>query len=147
MNTYLDKAKSELKRADHLIFVSLKYTRTVDVIRSIIERLINALEHIIDHLIEKNKDKVDEIPELSPLKCKLLKEIYPNNEKINEGIAFYLQLRKIIRAKYKAYREYRRHVNMKININDEDLEINIDNIKEYFEKTKEYMKELEGDNE
>ena len=43
MNTYLDKAKSELKRADHLIFVSLKYTRTVDVIRSIIERLINRL--------------------------------------------------------------------------------------------------------
>ena len=30
----------ELKRVDHLVYVSLKYTRTVDVIRSIIDRLI-----------------------------------------------------------------------------------------------------------
>ena len=39
----IDKAKEELKRVDHLFFVSLKYTKTVDVIKSLIDRLINAL--------------------------------------------------------------------------------------------------------
>ncbi len=39
----LDLAKEEIKRADHLMYVSLKYTRTVDILKSIIERLINAI--------------------------------------------------------------------------------------------------------
>ncbi len=35
MTDYLDNAKNEMKRVDHLLFVSLKYTRTVDVIKSV----------------------------------------------------------------------------------------------------------------
>lgn len=41
MKESLDKAVEELKRIDHLVFVSLKYTRTADVLKSIIQRMIN----------------------------------------------------------------------------------------------------------
>ena len=41
--SYLEDAKDELKRADHLVFISLKYTRTCDIIRNTIERIINAI--------------------------------------------------------------------------------------------------------
>ena len=44
---YLGQAREELKRVDHLIFVSLKYTRTVDVLKSVLTRLINCFECII----------------------------------------------------------------------------------------------------
>ena len=42
MKEALDNAKEELKRVDHLFYVSLKYTRTADMMRHLIERLINA---------------------------------------------------------------------------------------------------------
>ena len=37
-------ADEELKRADHMIYVTLKYTRTADVIHNILKRLINAFD-------------------------------------------------------------------------------------------------------
>ena len=36
-----DNAKQELKRADHLLYVTLKYTRTVDVIKNTIKISVN----------------------------------------------------------------------------------------------------------
>ena len=57
MKDYLDQIKSELKRADHLFYVSLKYTRTVDVIRSMIQRLLNAFDISFEALLEKTKKR------------------------------------------------------------------------------------------
>lgn len=48
MKEAITNAVEELKRVDHLIYVSLKYTRTVDVIRSVINRLIESYNAIID---------------------------------------------------------------------------------------------------
>jgi hypothetical protein len=39
-------------RVDHLIFVSLKYSRTVDVIKSVIKRLISTYEIAMKALLE-----------------------------------------------------------------------------------------------
>ena len=52
-----DNAKEELKRIDHLIYVTLKYTRTVDVLLSVVERMVNSYEFIIEALIIKAKDE------------------------------------------------------------------------------------------
>ena len=53
----LEEAKEELKRVDPLVFVSLKYTRTVDVIKSVLERLIAAYEFIVMELLEYIKEQ------------------------------------------------------------------------------------------
>ena len=77
-NDSLMQAKQELKRADHSIAVSLKYTRTVDVIKSIIKRLINTITHILDALLEKAKEdgKIKEMPKIPGLKAEHVKKIY-----------------------------------------------------------------------
>ena len=49
----LEDAKEELKRVDHLIYVSLKYTRTVDVLRNVIERLVTASEFMITAMLKR----------------------------------------------------------------------------------------------
>ena len=61
---FLEEARNEIKRAEHLMFVSLKYTRTVDVIRSLLERLVSALEACINSALEAAKERgtIDEIP-------------------------------------------------------------------------------------
>ncbi len=139
MKEAISLANEELKRVDHLIFVSLKYTRTVDVIRSIIQRIITALEHILDaHL--KNvvmAKKIKEIPDQPVEKCRILREVYQNNSIVLGMVDFYLFLRKMIRGEFTSSQEFRRHVTMTVNVKDEmPIDINIDKINEFYEKTK-----------
>ena len=50
-------SKEELKRADHLLYVTLKYTKNIDVIRNAIRRLINACDYAILDVTEWLKAK------------------------------------------------------------------------------------------
>jgi len=149
MNEYLDEAKEELKRADHLIFVSLKYTRTVDVLKSVIERLINSFDFGIIALVEylkKKKKKNKVYPKATILRCDLIKEEFKDN-KINEYLDFYLLLRKISKAKFTKRLEYRRHVAMIADVEGNFIEVNMDNLREHYQKTQDfidYTKELIG---
>ncbi|MFH1181642.1 MAG: hypothetical protein V1702_01670 [Candidatus Woesearchaeota archaeon] len=128
------EAKDELKRADHLLYVSLKYTRTVDVIRSIIERLINALEFTISDLLTYAKEKkmISEKPANTGLMCDVLKKTF-KDEEIHEMVNFFLMLRRISRAEYKKGSEYRRHVSMSVILDEIIINISIDKIKEYYD--------------
>ena len=63
MSEYLVDSKQEINRADHLIYVSLKYTRTVDVIKSIIERDTLSILGITEsdsNIQEETKEEVKE---------------------------------------------------------------------------------------
>lgn len=141
MKESLDKSREELKRADHLIFVSLKYTRTVDIIKSIIERLINSYDNTIEALFRyaKEKKKVSSIPEAPIVRAETIKEVFAGNQEVANYINLYTLFRKINKAKFSRAREYRRHVTMTAFLDDGEVEISIDIITEYFEKTKEFV--------
>lgn len=142
MTEFLTDAKEEMKRADHLIYVSLKYTRTVDVIKNIIERLINAHDFSILHLLEVKKEegKIDEIPTSVVEKINLVKKHY-SDELVEKEMEFYAFLRLLTKAEYTRQREFRRHVTMSAFIPDKGVvEVTIDVIHEYYEKTKEFIK-------
>ena len=134
-------AVGELKRADHSIAVSLKYTRTVDVIKSIVERLTNTMEFAFDALLEEAKEegKIKTIPKLPRQKTELLRELYPEDEFLKTYIDFYFNLRKILKAKFTRAREYRRHVTMTVQLEEGDIEITIDIITDYFNRVKELL--------
>jgi hypothetical protein len=143
MKEALDNAVQELKRVDHLFYVSLKYTRTVDVLRSVIERIINAFDFCIDSLLKHAKENklVADIPKNAGLKCELLKETYPENTELLDYINFYAKLKKILRARYTKREEYRRHVTMISTLDKgEIVEVDIDLVKEYYEYTKSFVK-------
>ncbi|MBI2133311.1 hypothetical protein HYU11_01370 [Candidatus Woesearchaeota archaeon] len=142
---FLQESREDLKRADHLLYVSLKYTRTVDVIRSIVMRLISSIGYSIELLLKnaKDKKKIKEIPPQTGLKCEIVKKVY-NDPKITEMVEFYLLLRKISKAEYKKTNEYRRHVTMIATIDKGILDINMDLIKEFYQKTNEYVDYVES---
>lgn len=141
MQESLFYANQELKRADHLIFVSLKYTRTVDVIKNIIQRLILSYEHAFDVLLKKLKaeDRIATIPSLPRLKVECIQKGFHKHEDVQNYLKFYTLLRKIDRASFSRRQEYRRHVTMTAVIDDEEIEINIDIIGDYYAKTKEFI--------
>jgi len=141
MNEYLEEARDELKRVDHLVYVSLKYTRTVDVIKSVVDRIINAFDFVLLALLNylKEKKKIKEFPQSPGMKVELIAEKF-NNQELNSYLDFYLMLRKISRAQYTKREEYRRHVTMIASLdNEETVEVDIDILKEYYDKTKQFL--------
>lgn len=141
MKETIDKAKEELKRADHLFYVSLKYTKTVDVIKSIIERLINAFEFSIDALFLylQKKKKIKEIPTNPLTKCIEIKKIFSTDQQFLDDVDFYVLLRKMIKADYTRAREFRKNVTMGITLDDQIIEVNIERLLEYFKRTKNFV--------
>ncbi len=142
MSEVLQLAKQELNRADHSIAVSLKYTRTVDVIKSIVERLINTISFCLDELLEhaKAQKKISELPTLPRLKVEQIKKLYASDRTIIDFCDFYLLLRRIDKAKFSRAQEYRRHVTMTAFLDDgSSVEVTIDIISDYFERTKEFL--------
>jgi len=138
----LDSAKEEIKRADHLMYVSLKYTRTVDILKSIIERLINAFNYGIEAMLLKKK--VRDIPKIPKIKLDLLKKNFPDDENLNNYLRLFQLFREIDKATFDRAREYRRHVTMTAHLDDKEIEVTIDIIEDYYEKTKEFIEYVES---
>jgi hypothetical protein len=135
-----NSAIEELKRADHLLFVTLKYTRTCDVIKSIIKRLISSYDYAVINALDslKKKKRIKDIP-LTPIsRAEFLKKNYRRPE-MNDFIKFYMLLKFIDRAEYTKKEEYKRHVSCTVMQDDEAIEINIDKIHVYFMKTKDFV--------
>ena len=142
MKESFEEAVQELKRVDHLFWVSLKYTRTVDVIKNTIDRIINCIGFGLEALLKYAKEKklITSIPTNAGLRCDLLKKTFPDNLELIDYINFYLMLRKLSKAEYTKREEFRRHVTMIATIDKgEVINVSIDTLKEYYEKTKNFI--------
>jgi hypothetical protein len=141
----LEEAKEELKRVDHLIYVSLKYTRTVDVIRNVLSRLLSSLDFTMLSLLKKaiDENKLFDIPESFKAKCDETKQVYRKDEKIVQGIDFYVFLKKLDKAEYKKEQEYRRHVAMIVHVDGKETKLDIDSVTQYYKNAKEYIEYVE----
>ena len=140
-NEKLEEANEELKRADHLIFVSLKYTRTCDVLKHIIDRLINSIDFSFTALLEHLKEagRIDDVPKAPIPKAKLAKELFPDDGFIPEFADFFMHMRKVSKADFSRACEFRRHVTMTVSVEDEEFKIDIDTITDDFKRTKEFF--------
>ena len=134
-------AVQELKRIDHIIFVTLKYTRTVDVLKSIIARMITGYDYMLDLILEfyKMKGEIESYQTSPGLKCDQIRKL-TDDDTINTMINFYLLLRRASRAEYDVINEYKRHVGMVIkNADGSEMTINIDHVTEYYYDMKKYL--------
>lgn len=146
MNDIILRAKEEMKRADHLIFVSLKYTRTVDVIKSIIERLINVYDVIVLGMLEKAEEQmlIFEIPKVPRQRVDEVLKIY-SDDVMKDYLQFFLFLKKLDKAEYTSACEYRKHVHMTATFPDGDVvKVNMDDLKTYYMKTKDFITYIEN---
>ena len=144
MEEALDNAREELKRVDHLFYVSLKYTRTADMMKHMVDRLINVFSFGIESLLKyaKEKKKINEIPSNPVMSSKLLTQTFTDEEVVSYT-NLYLKLRKIMRADYSKREEFRRHVTMTCTIDNQVVEVNIDSLKEDYETAKNFVNYVE----
>lgn len=146
MRESLYEAKDELKRVDHQIYVSLKYTRTVDVLMNCIGRMIDAYNCLIDSLlkyaVEKKMRKEEYIPSTPLEKGELTKELF-KDEIVQKNMEMYFLLRKIHKTNPKKEQEFRRHVTLRTMVDNKEVTVDIDKATEFYNMLKEFYDWIE----
>ncbi len=133
----IESPEEELKRADHLVFVSLKYTRTCDIMKNAIKRMIAAFElSMLEYLeyLRKTK-KINNVPESVKERSILVKSILENPGK--KYLTLYNLLKKIDKSEYTVLEEFRKNVTLKVKV-PKPLDVKVVDLYQYLETTKEF---------
>lgn len=119
--------------ADHLLYVSLKYTKTCDVIINLLLRWKIMIELAMDVLVEKarKQKKWKPVPDAPRAKLVQLKQIYANDALIMETLGLYELFRDIESLEKVRESEFRKGVNLKVTYRGAVININLDKLKEY----------------
>lgn len=134
LEDFEENAEEELKRADHLIYVTLKYTKTADVIRNTIQRLINSMDYsVMECLVYLKVKNISDVPRMR------MEQLIEKLPKLKEYAEFYFMLRRIYNAKFDKKEEYRKNVTLLT----EEGDVNIDLLKDFFSRAKNFVKMME----
>lgn len=119
--------------ADHLLYVSLKYTKTCDVIINLLFRWKMMIELCMDVLVEKAKKqkKWKFIPDAPRARLLQLKKIYTNDPVIIESLKLYELFRDIEMLDKVRENEFRKGVNLRVIYKEQTVNINLEKLKEY----------------
>lgn len=136
----------EKTSADHLLYVSLKYTKTCDVMLNLIERWKSMLELCLDALIQKAKKQrlVKSIPVAPKMKVELLKEAFKKELVVLETIQVYEFFKKVPELQKIRENEFRKNVCLRILDSSKETKIDMDKLKEYSELLERFIKFVRG---
>lgn len=130
--------------ADHLLYVSLKYTKTCDVIINLLLRWRNLIEVAMDPLVEKAKKqkKWKPIPDAPRAKFVQLKRIYEKDKPIADALELYEMFRDIEQVEKVRENEFRKGVNLRVTYKGKVVNINLEKLKEYSEILERFISAL-----
>lgn len=143
----MERIIQEKISADHLLYVSLKYTKTCDVILNLITRWRSMIDLGILSLLEtaKKKKLIKSIPDASKMQVDKVKEIYKKNPEILQVMELYEFFKKIDELEKLRENEFRKNVTLKVLYRGEWISIDIEKLKEYsliLERFISYLKQL-----
>lgn len=129
----MEKIIKEKISADHLLYVSLKYTKTCDVIINLLLRWKIMIELAMEKLVEdaKKAKKWKPIPDAPRAKLVQLKKIYASDALISEVLGLYEMFKEIESLEKIRENEFRKGVNLKVTYNNGVVNVNLDKLKEY----------------
>jgi len=127
--------------ADHLLYVSLKYTKTCDVIMNLLLRWRKMIETCMIHMLKKyQKDgKIDEVSTNAIGRIKQMKQLYKDDPDMMETISFFMMLRKLEDLKTERIGEFRKNVALKIQFRGEEVNVNLEQLKVYAEMMEKFI--------
>ncbi len=138
----LEEIIKQKTSADHLFYVSLKYTKTCDVILNLIARWRSMIELCIDALLEKakKKKKIKEIPMAPRLKINLVREIYKKDQVVQDTLELFEFFRRIEGLEKAKENEFRKNVTLKVFDKDRVVLINMEKLEEYAELLEKFIR-------
>ncbi len=138
----MQQIEKEMKAAQHLLYVSLKYTKTGDVILNLMHRWQLMIEHAVDLMLEKLKKKktIKEIPIAPKLKIELLASLMKKEEVVQDTLVLYSFFRRINNLQYSKEHEFRKNVALRLVEDGKELVIDIEKLKEWQALLESYIK-------
>jgi hypothetical protein len=140
----MERIIKEKISADHLLYVSLKYTKTCDVIINLLLRWKIMIEMAMDLLVEKAKKakKWKSVPDAPRAKLVQLKKIYGKDSVISETLDLYELFRDIEDLDKVRENEFRKGVNLKVKYKGEEINIDLEKLKEYSDLLERFISAL-----
>lgn len=127
--------------ADHLLYISLKYTKTCDVILNLIlrwKKMIDVSLNAILRHAEKN-NQISAIP-TNPLgKIEEIRKLFKDDKEFLKVIDTYEMFRKINDLRKERVGEFRKNVALKVMYRGKEVNINLEQLKVYAEMLEKFI--------
>lgn len=129
----MERIIQEKISADHLLYVSLKYTKTADVMLNLIARWASMVDMGIDGLLAQAKKKkiIKLIPAAPKPKLDLAKDTYKKNQELMKSFELYEFFKRVPDLEKLRENEFRKNFCLKVLYRGEWLTIDMDKLKEY----------------
>jgi len=137
----MQQIEKEMKVAQHLLYVSLKYTKTGDVILNLMHRWRLMIEHSVDSMLEKakKKKKIKEIPVAPKLKIALLANLFKKEPVVIETLKLYSFFRRVDNLQHIKEHEFRKNVTLRV-VDEKEMAIDMEKLKEWQELLENFIK-------
>jgi hypothetical protein len=143
----IEEIIKEKTSADHLLYVSLKYTKTGDIIQNLIFRWRVMIDECFTSMLERAKKRkiIKSIPSIPKLRIDLIQSIFSKEEAVAKILELYDFFKRIDVLEKFSENEFRKNVTLKVIYRGQMIDINIDKLKEYnaaVEKFISYVKQF-----
>jgi hypothetical protein len=132
----------EKTSADHLMYVSLKYTKTCDVILNLLARWKSLIEISFDAILEKGcKDSTIPCMHATPKeRIEFMRKYFVKDSAIQAVIPLYIFFKRVPDLKKVRSGEFRKNVNLKIELApNKSVDINMEKLGEYYNIIEAFM--------
>lgn len=137
----IEKIIKEKISADHLLYVSLKYTKTCDVILNLIRRWTIMIDDSFLGLLEKlkQKKKIKVIPSAPRQKVEIVKKEFKKVSQVMNAVQLYEFFKKIDNLRTVREFEFRKDVRLRLIDGTAETIVNLETLKNYAEKLESFI--------
>ena len=132
----------EKTSADHLMYVSLKYTKTCDVILNLIARWKSLIEISFDAILQKGCDDgaIACMHNTPKQRIEFMKKYFSKDEAIQKVIPLYILFKRVPGLKKVRSGEFRKNVNLKVTVTPtRNIDINMERLGLYYDTVEAFM--------
>ena len=131
----LEKIIKEKISADHLLYVSMKYTKTCDVMINLLERWKIMMDYAFDALLDKAKKNkmIKKLPNAPKLRIDAIAEIFADEPDVMNALKEYRMFKLIMILSKTKEGEFRKGVCLRVTYQGKEIAVNLDKLKEYSE--------------
>jgi len=141
MPEILEKILKEKISADHLLYVSMKYTKTCDVMINLIKRWKIMMDYTFDALLDQAKKKktLKKIPDAPKLRLDSISQVFAKDPAVIAALQEYQMFKLIDVLKKTKENEFRKGVCLRVTYKMQEVAINLDKLKEYADTIEKFI--------
>jgi len=135
----------EKTSADHLMYVSLKYTKTCDVILNLLARWKSLIEISFDAILERGVENGSiACMHATPIqRIEFIRKYFTKNEAIQNVVPLYIFFKRVPDLSKTRSGEFRKNVNLKVSVGPTKVvDINMEKLGEYYDIVEKFIEEV-----